>query len=335
MSNYLPLRYATQTETLIPDEFKELFLSDDIIIWSFNQTFRKQYFQGKYTEFHRIMFEDYKIEDMPGSFIRSGMTQEQRITEWREYISMLRNAKKWNQNKIIYRVDSDFEKELIQTEGTKIPYSILDNIPFDCFYIEFDQNTIFYQYHGVYINIFRTKENWFFTLNRITHDEVTYHSCIATGENTFGFGIKEYEENGEKGFFFTGEGMDLSKSPIETLPFNSNLFEMNRFVLNFILYLCSDKNDVVLSDESMQTYRKPNIIKNKYSEIRKYDVGHKLGKLVREYKKRDKKTYPNGTSKRPHIRRPHWAKYHIGKGRTKTILRWISQIIVHEELLEE
>ena len=26
--------------------------------------------------------------------------------------------------------------------------------------------------------------------------------------------------------------------------------------------------------------------------------------------------------------------YHIGKGRTQSVLRWISQLIVHEDLME-
>ena len=118
--------------------------------------------------------------------------------------------------------------------------------------------------------------------------------------------------------------------------------EENIFIMQFILYLCSEKNDIRISEESRKTYREPKVIKNKYSEIRKYEVGFQLGKLFREYNKKNSQIQNsenngirNGSNKKPHIRRAHWSTYHIGKGRTETVLRWISQIIVHEELAAE
>ena len=43
----------------------------------------------------------------------------------------------------------------------------------------------------------------------------------------------------------------------------------------------------------------------------------------------NEKEIEKSSSKRTHFRRPHWATYHVGKGRTETIVKWLDTILVN------
>ena len=77
------------------------------------------------------------------------------------------------------------------------------------------------------------------------------------------------------------------------------------------------------------------IVRNKYSEVRKWDVGCRYGAKIRNFEKREH-NYQSGISdnsnqgtKRPHIRKAHWERYRIGKGRKEIITKWKEPIFVN------
>lgn len=343
-SKYFPLHYQVETEKLIIDEINDAFNNDFIYEFMFSPAFRNKEFVGipVFEKINKIMLDDYLLEDVPGSMIVKGMSLEKRNVEWQEYFSMMRTARKWNQNKIVYQLDAEFEKELVKTTGTvKIPYSMIEKIPFKCFYIEFQEGTEFKEYNGMFVNVINWQGRPLIAINRITHDEICYHMFITAGKNTSGFGTEEYDENGEKGFIYNPENMSSGLHPEdehykEADIINANLARDNIFVLQFLTYLCAENCEVKLSEESKQTYRPSKIVKNKYSEIRKYEVGFRLGKAIRTYKKRiSSGEHASGYSMKPHMRRAHWHTYYKGKGKTEKVLHWLSEIFVHAELMEE
>lgn len=81
------------------------------------------------------------------------------------------------------------------------------------------------------------------------------------------------------------------------------------------------------------TYHPTAKVKNKFSEIRKYDCGFVYGAEVRKnrVKLQEGKTQNNKkivnksrSPMRPHTRKAHWHHYWTGKGRSELVLRWIA-----------
>lgn len=346
---YLPLKYASGMEEhlniAIEDhayEFAYIANTDLIYDYMFSPAFgnlklNRENF-GAFGLINELMADEKSIEGKPNSFIKKYMTKKQRYTEWREVLSMIRTAHKWCQNKIVYQIDPFFEKELIKTKGVKVPYSILKNLPYDCFFVEFAAGTLFADYVGFFVNVYILKSGELsIAINRITSDEVCYHNFLVSGDRFEGFGVKNEIIDEETYLVLDPDSICLDGVSEDTMKHNTNLEAEDLFICQFLLYLCSDKSDILLSEESRKTYKEPKVIKNKYSEIRKYEVGFKLGKAFKEFEEKEIKRYVsdgNGTPKRPHIRRAHWSTYHIGKGRTESVLRWINQIMIHEELGE-
>ena len=102
------------------------------------------------------------------------------------------------------------------------------------------------------------------------------------------------------------------------------------FLLQFLMYLSSKEADIIESPETIKTYKPSSLVKNKYSEVRKWNVGCRYGEKIRSYQKNKMQQYENSESsqngKRPHIRKAHWERYHVGEGRKDIITKWKSTV---------
>ena len=105
------------------------------------------------------------------------------------------------------------------------------------------------------------------------------------------------------------------------------------FLLQFLMYLSSKEADVIESSETIKTYKPSSLVKNKYSEVRKWNVGCRYGEKIRSYQKNKMQQYENSESsqngKRPHIRKAHWERYHVGEGRKDIITKWKEPVFVN------
>ncbi len=350
---YVPLLYVAKQLEMMEEgmeDIKQAFESDFIYTFMLSPLFRNPNFKSMiaqnsaftvYSELNDMMLNDHLLEGVPGSPIKVGMTEEERKVEWLEEFSMSRICFKWAKNKIVYQLDSEFEKELLKTTGkVKIPFSMLEKLENKCFYIEFQEGTQFSDYHGFFVNVAEWKDRYIIACSRLRENEIYYHFLIAMGEETRGFGTEIYEENGEKGFIYNPEDMvtDLHNGNpnfVDSDYYNRNLARDNMLVLQFITYLCADNCEIKLSEESQRTYHPSKTVKNKYSEIRKYEVGFKLGKAIRTYRKRiSSGEHASGYTVKPHLRAAHWHTYYKGKGKTEKVIHWLSEIFVHQELAE-
>lgn len=99
------------------------------------------------------------------------------------------------------------------------------------------------------------------------------------------------------------------------------------------MYLSSKEADVIESSETIKTYKPSSLVKNKYSEVRKWNVGCRYGEKIRSYQKNKIQQYENSESsqngKRPHIRKAHWERYHVGEGRKDIITKWKEPVFVN------
>lgn len=57
------------------------------------------------------------------------------------------------------------------------------------------------------------------------------------------------------------------------------------FLLQFLMYLSSKEADIIESPETIKTYKPSSLVKNKYSEVRKWNVGCRYGEKIRSYQK--------------------------------------------------
>lgn len=153
------------------------------------------------------------------------------------------------------------------------------------------------------------------------------------------FWIKSEMYNIENGISYFD--FDLYSDYIETSDsyktqwFIGGLSNYRLFLLQFLMYLSSKEPDVTQSADTINTNRPSTVLRNKYSEIQKWDVGVRYGKKIRAYLKNQtgqqilKSENNNSASKRPHIRKAHWERYHIGKGRSSLTTKWKEPIFVN------
>lgn len=98
--------------------------------------------------------------------------------------------------------------------------------------------------------------------------------------------------------------------------------------LLFAAYLSCEKPDIVENEVQKVIYRPS--VKNRYSSVRKWDVGVRY---TTEYRERETETRTRHLTTgrrppRPHIRKAHWQVYRIGPGRKDSKVIWIAPVMV-------
>lgn len=249
----------------------------------------------------------------------------------------------WKYNKVVYEPDQEFSKALIGTKTLRVYPEMLKHIPFNTFYLDFSKNALF-EYEGFFVNVKVYSDG---TIKIMTLPAEKNYSNIPVNENESNnvpsaymdsFVLKQSDYNTDNGMLYFD--YDLNKDFIMTSDsyrtqwFIGGVSYYREFILQFLMYLSSKEPDIVESVDTINTYRPSNTLKNKYSEIRKWDVGCRYGDKIRLYEKRNTMRYEvanieGQNSKRPHIRKAHWERYHIGKGRSKIVTKWIEPVFVN------
>lgn len=113
-------------------------------------------------------------------------------------------------------------------------------------------------------------------------------------------------------------------------------------LLQLILYICAENKDMQENEQQKTITRKPSNKdkpKDAFREIRKWDVGYRIGNVIRKHDNAERSNNSNettstsaGTSKRPHSRRGHYHHYWIGSekdGSRRIILKWIAPMFIN------
>lgn len=322
-----------------------------------SKRFMKQSYDGEFSSINKC---GLGLRDVLGQM---GFTTYSRARrEAQDYAVMELNGHLWNFDKQIYQIDADFADELLalndRSDEIAMPVSLLKGLPYKNFYIDFSEckSEKLQPFVGVFVTLSWEDEEDIptFTFIAVQMNEkpqdkfdnsVMYHerftpdvwrkeaSCLVTkrGDETI--------------LHLKPEGFpEFVKSVIQRADHDVGVVLASRsyfmFVLQVILYLASDKPDVVVTSKpraarSVSTPRvakKPNIA----------SVGVSYGASVRSFKKR----YVRGNEgsaissasvgrKRPiaHMRRAHWHLFWTGPGRKVPKVRWVSafQAGGHEE----
>lgn len=256
----------------------------------------------------------------------------------------------WRRQKEVYRFSLELEQILYGQAGdSRIPVGILQRLPYSCFYIE-TPNLCSGKFHGFFVFMDQNIDKTMYILR-----------CL--GISPTGDIIKNYDLKLSEGITLEGA---IKSSLTEEL---SNVLAGERKVtldevmqeiadreyvisrlLQLILYICAQNSDVTENSKGRTGSPKNTaVIKDKFREIRSWDVGYRIvNRLKRntEAEQHTEKRLIEGspTEKvsrqrpRPHIRRSHWHIYWTGK-RNQTeremVIRWINSTLINGKTIEE
>ena len=248
--------------------------------------------------------------------------------------AMLQALAPWRLSKEVYVIDHDL-KELLFEDPTdiEIPCEILLQLPYYSFYVEVPDLIL---------------------------EDAKYHGFFVTLENDINNGDKELrfvfiKENGaywgypihiEEGTIYNSMKRTMEQCSEQLLKHTKleqrffqneeNQKKLSLFMgqcLQLVLYILAQNADITPDPEQATITKRGKTIKDKYSEIRKWDVGFRIGNELRK-QKFVQSDYQGGThnSPRPHIRRGHWHHFWTGpkndQSQRKLILKWLSPMAI-------
>jgi len=310
------------------------------------------------TMVNKLFFPMYSMKDF-----------DQRSTEWKDVLTTNLVLSTWMKFKMVYKIDNDFFHEIKQTENLITSKEMFDKLPFKCFFIDLTEVDNIANFKGAWVyittdDIHGNKDFYSVNIYMVQNDNFTfftYYSWYKFTEEQQE--VEWHSDDLPKSDFiartFVGED-DLMTKDIRSLLDNPTDFTKDGLIdvtldmrdeydpresivvsifqiMSFIAIDASDVNENATTKSTYRPHKEGSKIKNKFSEIRMWDVGVQYGKAIRvakrEYKKHIERENDPVESKdrkpvRPHIRRAHWHKYHVGEGRKETKTLWLAPVYV-------
>ena len=310
------------------------------------------------TMVNKLFFPMYSMKDF-----------DQRSTEWKDVLTTNLVLSAWMKFKMVYKIDNDFFHEIKQTENLITSKEMFDKLPFKCFFIDLTEVDNIANFKGAWVyittdDIHGNKDFYSVNIYMVQNDNFTFFTYYSwykfTDEQQE---VEWHSDDLPKSDFiartFVGED-DLMTKDIRSLLNNPTDFTKDGLIdvtldmrdeydpresivisifqiMSFIAIDASDVNENATTKSTYRPHKEGSKIKNKFSEVRMWDVGVQYGKAIRvakrEYKKHIERENDSVESKdrkpvRPHIRRAHWHKYHVGEGRKQTKTLWLAPVYV-------
>lgn len=244
----------------------------------------------------------------------------------------------WREYKEIYHFDYSLAQELyLQADDMEdIPVAVLDALPYPCIYIELD-NDVFQGFFVYWEQDFDVEcdthdyELRFLTVGNPDGGLAVYHLHIC-GDETIKDSAERTAARMKRGSTRLNLGKIADNSTLDMIADMQT--QVVAKLLQLVLYICAENSDVEENPEQKQITRRAAVgtpPKDVYREIRKWDVGIKIGRLIRS-QKYERAVHCEGSVKRPHVRRGHYHHYWIGSdkdGSKRLILRWVAPVFVN------
>lgn len=251
----------------------------------------------------------------------------------------------WRLDKQVFVLDEEMEHLLCEDTGDiEIPTEIFMQLPYLCFYV--DVNTLVHNQRRV-TGFFVHFEDDPINKDRelrilLLFDDGDVEALpIHIDEDTVYDSLIHTMKEAEK--VLRNIGSDVR------FDYDDDFFETEQFkiavkCLQIILYICAQNADIQQDPEQKTISRPSQTIRDKYSEIKKWDVGFRIGEAFKKYRREhpddkdeiDDQETPNEqkthASPRPHMRRAHWHHFWTGKlsepTKRKLVLKWLPPIPV-------
>lgn len=246
----------------------------------------------------------------------------------------------WRKYKEIYSFDEELADLLEDQADTEmdIPIDILYQLPYPCIYIQYKKCGFFaYFEHDVQNGQFEFRMWYMEPENDVSFPLILHIEEQCTIDESINKTYAEAKKRTTPDMdFFLDQGGDMIKKRAAKL-------------LQFVLYICASNSEKEEDPEQKKVTRRTDESEKKpkdvFREIRKWDVGYRIGSQIRRMKANDHdqsenadqseatvRAYQKGSKKAPHARRGHWHHYWIGKRETderKLILKWVAPIFIN------
>lgn len=245
----------------------------------------------------------------------------------------------WRKNKVAYRVDEVLVRDFVTTSvPNSVREHVLTKFPVDCFYIDYSDagDVICKGLYGSFIVKTEFKAVTTFSVLHLIGNSNGGFQYIITNLDSM------TDNNGNIPLVTEPSDFNLANEVVledgEVVKFNELAFY--KFFINFSLYLNAANREVVVSERTKSNHTKDvPVIKDKFREVKEFDVGITYGNSVRNIIKRYKKegkSLPTGRTVTSHYRSAHWHHYWTGTGEDKKlIVKWIEGVFVHGDASNE
>ena len=318
--------------------------TDDLREYIFDPFFFTPEYEGKFKKWnHEIMFN--KLLNKTFFPMISMKNFDVRSTEWKDVLSTNLVVDMWSKFKMVYKIDNDFFHEIKSTENLITTKDTFDKLPFKCFFIDLTNVENISDFRGAFVYITNPKEDMYgINIYMVQHDNFTFFTYYAWYK--FNKERQEIQWNPDdlpKSDFIARTFMPTEDGLMDvTFDLRDDYDPRNDIVVSIfqiMSFIAIDASDVHESKTTKNTYKprkNDQPVKNKFSEVRMWDVGIMYGQAIRvakqEYKKYLLSERTDETKERkptrPHIRRAHWHKYRVGEGRKETKMLWLAPVYV-------
>lgn len=285
-------------------------------------------YQETFNEIERVLVNS-KENSLPYDIL----IQEKELPTETDMLIKLCTTGAWRINKSIFSFDDDFANELIDSYDINddFPFEVLSCLPYPAVYIDNKEKSFF----AVYMS----------STNNGSDNLFVYFPCLPNNDNCIRIPLYKPSKNLLKAF-----NVDLRKRLYDNMPMNfsdEQFFEFNSRISNIkkdyihkckmaiplLMYVCCANAEIVVDEEQEKIYEKPvGTPKDRQREIKKYNVGYRLGKLIKNHKTYEKSTGSSaGKKKSAHMRKGHYHHYWIGKrnGERTLILKWVAPSFIN------
>lgn len=348
MAKYFPLEMidAMRTNETFDDYYEHQvncglipadYTTEEYLQFVFSRDFFNPKYNGKYKDLNNFCLYNKRANRALLSGVRMDDLKMRR-TEWRDYIGETPCLKEWTKYKLVYKIDNDFFHEIKYTQKLSCTFDALTHMPSNDMYFDLSDVKNIEPFMGAFVHIE--------TVGKI----VTVATYMVTDEYTIFsyYGEYNFEQLNELEADFNGlpktdfvarnhsPNMDITE--LKTMNEEDHRTEVVIAIMQVMMFLSVDSGDINESPITKNTYKPSSVIKNKFSEIMMWDVGVRYGKAIKlaqkealDYvAKENTKNINNASRKpiRPHVRRAHWQRYHVGVGRTEIRTNWIPPVYV-------
>ena len=341
---------------------EDIKIEDDFLDFIFSQNFFNPLYDGKYAVINNYLMYNKPLNQLMHQGIHFN-DFHQRKTEWRDLFGECYILKEWSQSKMVYKVDGSFFHTIKNTKNLKFSNNMLSHLPFNTMYFDLSDVKDIGNFAGAWVQIRNyAPREYMSTIYMVTRtvSKASYNGNTVDQHGLFSYycayNFSELKDDEEidvpisdmlnkiqddyilRDFQIDNGEIKVTKQPLKQE--DDHRREIIAAILQILEFLHAKIDDIEESPITKSTYKPSTVVKNKFSEVRQWDVGIRYGKAIRFAQKqvaeeakrmvKENNSLPTKTRKpvRPHIRSAHWQRYHVGEGRKEIKVNWIPPIYV-------